>query len=357
MEHEELASSFFFSRGKPGRDNASQFWPTIAFHLAMSIPKLRDIIGHAVVDNPGIFFKSLDVQMAQLIVEPLCSFQSQKSTPTKQKPYSLVIIDGLDECKDDNVQQHILHSVSSIVNTHHLPLRFMIACRPEPHIRQVFDSPDFRLICYHIALDESFYPIDDVHVFLRSEFDRIYKKHRHTMPSVLAPWPSENVVRLLAMRSGGQFICASTATKFIDDVDRRPTDQLELVLNASSSAPFTDLDQLYHQILSTIPNSTVLLRIIGCILVARRLLSVYEIETLLRLSEGDVSLVLRRMHSLLDVPDLPTESIKVLHASFGDFMFNKDRARRYYIKKEESHADMTHGCAHILKWLANGNQG
>jgi hypothetical protein len=220
----------------------------------------------------------------------------------------------------------------------------------------VFDSPDFRSICYHIALDESFYPIDDIYVFLCSEFDRIYKKHRHTIPSVLAPWPSDNVVQLLAMRSGGQFIYLSTSIKFIDDVDLRPTDQLELMLN-TSSAPFTDLDQLYHQILLMVPNSIILLRIIGCILVARCLLSVYEIETLLHLSEGDVGLVLWRMHSLLDVPDSPTKPIRILHASLVDFMFNKDCAQSYYIKKEECHADMTRGCTHILKWLAIGNQG
>jgi hypothetical protein len=51
---------------------------------------------------------------------------------------------------------------------------------------------------------------------------------------------------------------------FIDDEDRRPRDQLEIVWMRGSrqSTAFKELDLLYQQILSICPNTSLLLRIL-----------------------------------------------------------------------------------------------
>ena len=167
------------------------------------------------------------------------------------------------------------------------------------------------------------------------------------MASVPRPWPSESEIRHLAERSGGQFIYASTILKFIDDENHRPADQLKLVQDASGSTAFTELDQLYQQILSTCMNIPLLLRIIGCILIAEDTLSAPEIEILLNISEGGVRPTLCRMHSILDIPDISTQPIRVLHTSLADFIFNPDRSGDYYVSAEKCHSEMALGC---LRW-------
>ena len=178
--------------------------------------------------------------------------------------------------------------------------------------------------------------------------------------TISRPWPSDNEVKFLADKSGGQFIYATTVLKFIDDEDSRPVDQLEKVMNlsrsgidvgsaAASGDTFLELDLLYRQILSTCRNRSLLLRILGCILVAEEPVSVLDVENLLSLREGDVGMTLRRIHSLLFIPKTPTECIGVYHKSLSDFMFNRDRAQDYYIDYDLCYEVLTYACMEVIR--------
>jgi len=125
-EDKKLAASFFFSR-KHGRDSAEQLWATIAFQMAMSIPGLRASVQGAVRQRPDVFSKAGVVQMRQLIVEP---FLDAGMKEMHSESRFLVIIDSLEECKRGE-QCDILNSIAGIVNTHYLPLLFLITSRPE----------------------------------------------------------------------------------------------------------------------------------------------------------------------------------------------------------------------------------
>jgi hypothetical protein len=250
---DELVASFFFSRGKPGHNRTNLLWATVAFHIAKNIPCLRSPIGGAVAADPDVFHKDLDTQLLLLIVEP---FLSVGHIPINS-PF-LVVIDGLDECEDEDEQRAVLSSISRIINIHKLPLRFFI--------------------CYRISLDASFKP---GYGFLRTESNKIYERHQHVMRPVSIPRPTKNTVQLFTDRSGGQTIYASTVLKSIDDDGHRPTDQLEAVLRAYGPTASTEVDRLYQEILSTSTDVPLLLRILGCIFVATRPLSASEIETLL----------------------------------------------------------------------------
>jgi NACHT domain len=350
-ENTELAASFFFSRGHAGRDTVQRLWATIAYRVAISIPVLRHNIGTAVMDNPDVFFTNVENQLQKLVVEPFRSYESQ-ITDMPQKLPSLVIIDGLDECKGDLDQCVFLHSISAVINTHRLPFRFMITSRPEPHIRRAFTGPNLQHIYFRVILDDLLDPRTDIITFLRSEFERIHDDRPHTMACIPRPWPSTDVIQTLAERAGGQFIYAATALKFINDEDYRPTDQLQLVLDASNPAAFSDLDKLYQQILSTSTNIPLLLHILGCILVAQDTISTSEIEHILNLPVGDVHLASRRVHSILDIPDSPGDPIKIFHKSLPDFFFNPDRAGVYYISAQLCHLNMARGCLHWVKHQA-----
>ena len=60
-------ASFFFSRGHLGRGTAAQFWQTLAFQIAMSIPKLQSRMGRATVNNPTLFLQSPYDQLRRLL--------------------------------------------------------------------------------------------------------------------------------------------------------------------------------------------------------------------------------------------------------------------------------------------------
>jgi hypothetical protein len=176
--------------------------------------------------------------------------------------------------------------------------------------------------------------------------------------TILRPWPSDNEVKFLADKSGGQFVYATTVLKFVDDEDSRPVDQLEKVMNLSRSGidvgsaagdTFLELDLLYRQILSTCRNQSLLLRILGCILVAEEPVSVLDVENLLSLQEGDVGMTLRRIHSLLFIPKRPTECINVYHKSLSDFMFNRDRAQNHYINYDLCYEVLTYSCMDVIR--------
>ena len=86
-----FAASFFFTRGKIGRDRGHFLFSTIAYQLALKVPGLRQHVNHIVGLDPTLHTKSMDVQLQSLIID---AFRHLSTLP--QRPY-LVIIDGLDE--------------------------------------------------------------------------------------------------------------------------------------------------------------------------------------------------------------------------------------------------------------------
>ncbi|KAJ7845479.1 hypothetical protein B0H13DRAFT_2409709, partial [Mycena leptocephala] len=154
--------------------------------------------------DPSITDYSLSVQLQQLIVEP-CRQNLYSHTLT-------VIIDGLDECDSQHIQQEILWSISSVMHDSSLPLRFLIASRDEPHIREIFTGSLNKLHC-PLNVNQSF---ADIRKYLLDEFARIHREHCATMSMVPEPWPSLEIINHLVWKSSGYFIYASTVIKFID---------------------------------------------------------------------------------------------------------------------------------------------
>lgn len=98
--------------------------------------------------------------------------------------------------------------------------------------------------------------------------------------------------------------------------------------------------QLYHQIISTCPNTLLFLRILTAVLLQKHhqlcVLGVWEIELLLQLKPGMVRMVLRRMNSTLNVTN--ESQIRFYHAPLRDFIKSKEHAGIYFIDNTEGHA-------------------
>ncbi|KAJ6521234.1 hypothetical protein B0H19DRAFT_1204126, partial [Mycena capillaripes] len=171
-------------------------------------------------------------------------------------------------------------------------LLFIIASRPEAHIREVMEGIFPWRVYRKFNVKQSF---DDVRTYFEVNLQRFHHDHS-TMASVPTPWPSEAIMEQLVDESSGYFIYATTVIKFVGDKHFRPTARLKIITDGtedSFQSPFGALDQLYTQILSAVPPPH------------DRLMTPSQIEVILGMEPGDVELSLRGLHSV------------IIHASFG----------------------------------------
>jgi len=348
-----LAGSFFFGRGKPGRDKAKYLIPTIAYQIATNIPWMRSPIESALCRDPTILDKSIDAQLRYLITEPFRR-SSPFHTPT-------VIIDGLDECDGHDSQILILSAISTAVFKDNVKLRFLIASRPERQISETFRTHPLRQLHLPITLVDDYETYEELKKHMRSGFDRIYERHSDSMFAVEKPWPSDGELKALARRASGQFLHASTVLRFVDADDAHPVHQLELILTRPSIA-FSAMDELYTLILESSPRQE-MLSIVLCSMVSMHseyhdILDIRSLEVISGLQVEDISVVLRGLPAVIAVEtpyehEMPkgfpwhdfmryySSKVSVHHQSFIEFLTDKERAGRFFVDKDIGHGKMT----------------
>ncbi|KAJ7266135.1 hypothetical protein C8J57DRAFT_1718130 [Mycena rebaudengoi] len=337
-----LGGAFFFKQGHPSRGYATAFFATLAYQLALHNKDLKQSISESIETNPSIVGRNMETQLQKLIIEPHQSLENHAPL--------ILLVDGLDECDDAHAQQKILHSIAGSLRQYPSSFRFLIASRPEAQIREVFEDNSFAEILKTVNVQQSY---EDIRTYLCDEFARIHREHTETMGSIPIPWPSSDIIETLMWNSSGYFIYAATVIKFIDDKQFRPTDQLAIIQNLCphSDSPFAALDQVYSQILSGVPirYHAKLRDILSAII----LLDWYpalpeDLEGLLALESGDVRLVLRGLHSLLEM-DSALDGIHVHHASFRDFLSDQNRSSIFYINSDHQRIKLA---GLVLKALA-----
>ena len=317
-----LAASFFFLRNSTDRGVADRLFVTLAWQLARSIPETRPYIESALQIEPLLYAKSVGIQFNQLIGQVFENLL--RDQPDLRPEKSLVIIDGVDECAPEQDQKLFLTLIADTLARTNVPLRFLICSRPEAHIKETFDMEMMQNITRAIVLDEKFAPNDDIRRYLEDEFFRIFTTRN------ISSHPSDEDIHHLISKASGQFIYVSTVVKFIDDDGCSPKEQLDIVLKlrpASSPSPYAQLDQLYTQILSQQPDVR-FLRDIFALIIALGNPSLDFICRRLRISEENLLLKLRKMHSLLLVSN---SDITTYHLSLHDFFRDKKRAVKYRI--------------------------
>jgi len=346
-----LAGSFFFGRGKPGRDKAEYLIPTIAYQIATNIPWMRKPIETAVTRDPTVLSKSIDAQLRYLITEPFRLTPDQSHTPT-------VLIDGLDECEGHGFQCLILNAISSAVFKDHVKLRFLIASRPEPQIRARFVTQPLSRRHFPIILDGDYETRKELRQHLRVGFEDIFMRQCDLMFGVRSPWPSKEQLEDLADRASGQFLYASTVLRFVDSDDTHPVHQLELILSRQpgSIAAFSSMDDLYTLILESCPRQETLPLVLSSLVFFRQnypssLRTLASLEVLSGLRANDISVVLRALPAVVAVVRIERHGLPVdynwpefvryyspkfiiHHQSFIEFLTEKERAGRFYVDKD-----------------------
>ncbi|KIK05944.1 hypothetical protein K443DRAFT_318427 [Laccaria amethystina LaAM-08-1] len=332
-----LAASFFFSRNVAERNTEKYLAATLAYQIAVSIPAARPFIENVVQQDPCIFSRSLEAQFTKLIAEPLVEATVIDSLGSKCP--TLILLDGLDECIGNNdgeeKQCAIIKAIYTCLTCFDISLQFLIASRPEPHIRNVFKQPDILSISHYLELDDSFDPDQDIGIFLRAEFFRI--RAYHPLMASIADWPSETVLGHLVCESSQQFIYAATVIKFVGDPRHNPIQRLDMVLQPyteTQPSPFTSLDTLYRQVLDSAQPEHIdaILTLFSIALQNKKWLgpTLANIANIMGLSVQDIHLLLYDLHSIVKVSGADSQ-VEFFHASFPSFLESETRAGSYYI--------------------------
>jgi hypothetical protein len=154
----------------------------------------------------------------------------------------------------------------------------------------------------------------------------------------------EGIIYLLVQRSSGQFIYATTVLKFVGADFCSPTKQLELVLKPDPTA-FSDLDQLYTQILSVYPSNVNIVQVLG-IITQFHGESAEAIEDIFELEKGQLKQALRGLLSLMKDESLKESAISYViphfaHASFSDYLFDSSRSGPFHVNQQEYENQVT----------------
>ena len=348
----KLGASFFCSRDFEDRSNIRMIFPTLAFQLAYRYPSFRKQLLQVLRANPGIGQESLCSQMEKAIVGPL------KATriPT------LIIIDALDECKDNEPASAILSVLSRY--TDGIPkVKFFITGRPEPPIRSGFRLKSLRPITEVFRLhDVKRSSVDsDIKLFLRTRLSDITET-RSDCDST-QDWPSSSDIDILCKKAAGFFIYASTVVKLIGFKHCTPTKQLEKIISLPQSTAHegrSGIDLLYTQVLEqgigdlgTDGEDEEILAsfrtVVGGVLLVFNPLSARALSDLLGVS--NISTTLRSLHSLLLIPDSPKDPIHTFHKSFPDFLTDHERCRdeRFLVEPTIHHAEILLSCLNLMQ--------
>ena len=131
-EASELGASFCLRDGTEC-SNINLIFPTIAHQLVcLYRPIIREHVSGAMHKDPDLSSALASRQLEKLMVEPL-EAATQGFLPC------LIVIDALDECKDDKAVLSILSAIAMFTNRGRLfPLRFFITSRPVPVVQRGF---------------------------------------------------------------------------------------------------------------------------------------------------------------------------------------------------------------------------
>jgi len=289
--------------------------------------------------------------MEKLIVRPL----------VKSDISTVIVIDALDECKDEEPASAILSVIGQFVSK--IPkAKIFVTGRPEPRIREGFRLPLLERVTDVFVLHEvkSNQVSRDIRLFFKHRFSELASRRRG-----LDGWPTGEQLDLLCERAAGLFVYAVATVKFIDHKNNSPKRQLDRLLDSPESSGFegktkftanVTLDSLYTSIIQEAfgngyPEDDPKVRsVLGAVVLAANPLSPSAIATLLGFDIEEVSPVLSSAHSLLTLHKDDSHPIRPFHKSFPDFIVDSARCAnlRFRVCPPDQHKELLIGCLELM---------
>ena len=363
-----LAAAFFFSRTAPGRNNGLSLFPTIVYQLLSTYPEVRPAIWMRLWREPSLLKKSIEIVAAELLIAPFFSWiYIVLCWITGSFFFSwafgwvhprLIVIDGLDECDNTEIQSHILRAAATATRRLRRPFRILITCRPEIHIMQTLNDSTFNYSELDLGKRNASH---DIELFLNDKFKELKNNHPLTKHgSFPTSWPGPDIIAKITENASGQFIYASAIMAYIKSIKSSPVDRLNIILGSfdkpDSDKPFAPLDALYMHIFSSVEDDSLLRQILGFMAIPRteddnlgQYTTPAMIATLLSLMSTDsVFLVLDQLRSVINSAD-PNSPIKFWHASISDFLLDKERSKDFFVDIQWVHEILARGYLRLFQ--------
>jgi hypothetical protein len=347
-----LGASFFFQKGGGDTGNIGKFVTSIVVQLIRILPSLRWHIYCNMKENTDIINRSLYDQWEMLVIQPLINLSD-----TEAHSSYFLVVDALDECSEVDNQRIILQLLTKARSLNKVKLKIFLTSRPEVSIRHEFHRiPDTQHQDFILHNIPSSIILQDISVFLQANLTLIAEERR------LDNWPGQTKIQQLVQSTGGLFIWAATACRFIRDGRRFAKSRLEILLESRpNTEPQKNLDNIYNTvILNAISpyysemeqeQSKVQLRLIlGSLVILFSPLSVLSLSRLIKLPENDVEQVLEDLHAILDVPTESINPVRLHHPSFRDYLLENERSASadVWVDKEQAHQKLAIGCIQIM---------
>jgi len=344
LQLERLGSCFCFDRSRMAERRHEKIFGTIAKDLANRDRSLRRQLTAVVHDNDALK-NTTDIlqQWEELIMKPAKVLSETIVGPI------VIIMDALDESGDTDSRRDLLHILG---NT-------------ESHITDL--PPNFRILL-------TSRPLPDIDAALNGG-KHIRQKSMDTIPSELTKRDifryvsgqlsrvdfeiaSQEVFASLAGSSGQIFEWARLACAYIRGENNagtglKPQERFNAILSLGETHPVRLLDTMYRLTLETIFPETedqrdvglqrfksVMAQILGTI----EPLSLDSLASMRchfkDLGEIDIRMIVGPMAALLSGATDSSDPIRPLHASFADFLMDRDRSREFFIDVHPIHSDL-----------------
>ncbi|KAF4609693.1 hypothetical protein D9613_011929 [Agrocybe pediades] len=340
-DDKRLVGNFFCSRASASCGDLNNITRSIAYQLAHYSPAFRSELCkiHEEKQNPHAL--NVGEQFKWVVAMPL--EKSKDAIPDG----AIIVIDALDECSDISATALFLKVLMTYATC--LPIKFLVASRPEPVILKNMQAPNFLPSMLRLHDVEQSFVEADIRLYLQ---EALY---------TMLPRPSSENIDQLARRSGKLFIYAATVARYVNPEDGEVNSKARLdtilgISPSSASLQEQELDRLYRSILSSAFDKTRLeereLNIVSLVLwtviCAIEPMTTSMMSTILAIPQEDVASSLSRLQSVLHVQEGPSGLVSILHASFPDFLLNEARSRDFYCNAIEHNTKLAHSCFDVM---------
>jgi hypothetical protein len=344
-----LGATFFVDRQVAERRDPARIIQTLAYDLSEFDHIRLHALWSSLREKPTIKDLPLYDQVKALIKKPM---EAGSSEPL------LILIDGLDECKQSERAELLSVLVACLID---FPIKLFVTSRNETDIIHAFRQ------IHHLPVKlQEIDALGDVRLYWTHSLDELCGNH-------VPDWRSIVSLDVLVELTGQLFIYATTMLKIIRNTKGSPVKKLTEVLETSrvgyehgigpaNPSKRSPLDNLYFDILTDavkdedgdiIPEYAAQLHhILEIVIFAREPLTSHALSQILAIDATELQNYLSALFSVLIMPDMANTDglIRPLHQSFPDFVLQHGKHVHKNLTIDPTVADVhaTERCLAVL---------
>ena len=338
--------------------NPANLLHSVAYSIAQQYKPYMDVLIEALKSNSAIEDAALSIQFDVLLRKPLAEVLNI-SSPTTADPLSMqpavtFIIDALDECDNPNPHTHTISSYLAELIGLTPWLKLIVTSRPMDQSEAVLRGSEYITYLNLFTVDAS----EDILKFTQSRFAPGGLLHR------LQSRVTEEEMQALADKSHGLFIWIKTVLSHIATLasDGATLKEMRSILSSSRAAsPEKRVDELYLRVLKKVAGESedyqdAVKNFVGSIYVTsrNRSLPCKGLHAFIPTSDPDICFMLEDIEKLQSklaaviFVDPVTDTLRVCHPSFLDFISVQARSQEFWTDPEKLDTMMAKRCFAIM---------